>query len=267
MRQLLIGGRLLAKRSILLNMNPITPETMQAYWSTPQVEASIMILMNIVGALLLGMIVGYERSYHGRAAGMRTYGLVCMASAAVTVIVGFPQYWFGGMLPLVSTADPTRVIQGIVTGIGFLGAGVIMKEGLNISGLTTAASIWASSAIGILCGAGFYFAAIMLTLIASATMIWGGFVEAVLPSRHAAAVIIHFSPDHRPCLEEVKALVEELGFRLAEGSTSIVRHQGHEEWRLVLLSKGKQKVSIPAISAGLRDCGFISGYQVAFARN
>ncbi|MDD1622739.1 MAG: MgtC/SapB family protein [Methylococcaceae bacterium] len=248
-------------------MNPITPETLQSYWSTPQVEASIMILMNIVGALLLGMIVGYERSYRGRAAGMRTYGLVCMASAAVTVIVGFPQYWFGGMLPLVSTADPTRVIQGIVTGIGFLGAGVIMKEGMNISGLTTAASIWASSAIGILCGSGFYFAAIMLTMIASATMIWGGYFETMLPSRHAASVILHFRPDHRPCLDEIRALIDDLDFRLAEGSTSIIRHENHEEWHLVLLSKGKHKVSIPAIAAGLQDCAFLCGYQVAFARN
>lgn len=248
-------------------MNPISTETLFSYWSTPQVEASIMILMNIVGALLLGMIVGYERSFHGRAAGMRTYGLVCMASAAVTVIVGYPQYWFGGMLALTSTADPTRVIQGIVTGIGFLGAGVIMKEGQNISGLTTAASIWASSAIGILCGAGFYFAAIVLTLVSSATMIWGGYVESALPSRHAAALILHFKPDHRPCLDEIKSLADGLGFRLAEGSTSIIRHESHQEWHLVLLSKGKQKVSIPAIAAGLQDCVFLSGYQVAFARN
>jgi putative Mg2+ transporter-C (MgtC) family protein len=190
-----------------------------------------------------------------------------MASAAVTVIVGYPHYWFGGMLALTSTADPTRVIQGIVTGIGFLGAGVIMKEGQNISGLTTAASIWASSAIGILCGAGFYFAAIVLTLVSSATMIWGGYVESALPSRHAAALILHFKPDHRPSLDDVKSLVDGLGFRLAEGSTSIIRHENHQEWHLVLLSKGKQKVSIPAISAGLQDCVFLSGYQVAFARN
>ena len=129
-------------------MNPITADILFSYWSVTQIEVNVMILMNILGALILGMAVGYERSFHGRAAGMRTYGLVCMASAAITIIVGYPQYWFGGLQPLVSTADPTRVIQGVVTGIGFLGAGVIMKEGLNISGLTTAASIWASSAIG-----------------------------------------------------------------------------------------------------------------------
>lgn len=248
-------------------MNPISPETLFSYWSTLQVEASVMILLNIVGALFLGMIVGYERSFHGRAAGMRTYGLVCMASAAVTVIVGYPEYWFGGLLPLTAAADPTRVIQGVVTGIGFLGAGVIMKEGLNISGLTTAASIWASSAIGILCGAGFYFAAIMLALISSATMIWGGAIESMLPSRHAITLLLRFQSGYRANQAEIATLVQTLGYRIAEGSTSIVSDDNHEEWHMVLITIGKTKVSIADIAAGFQNCGFLSGYQVAFARN
>lgn len=248
-------------------MNLISTEMLFSYWSTPQVEASIMILMNILGALFLGMIVGYERSFHGRAAGMRTYGLVCMASAAVTVIVGYPHYWFGGLLPLTSTTDPTRVIQGVVTGIGFLGAGVIMKEGLNISGLTTAASIWASSAIGILCGAGFYFAAIMLSLISSATMIWGGYIENALPSRHAVSLTLQFHTDCNPNIIEIRELADELGYRLAEGSITITRHDNHEEWHVILIAKTKQQVSITAIAAGLQKCSSLSGYQVAFARN
>jgi putative Mg2+ transporter-C (MgtC) family protein len=86
---------------------------------------------------------------------MRTYGLVCMAAAALTVIAGYPTFWFGGQVNSYLAGDPTRVIQGIVTGIGFLGAGVIMRDGLNISGLTTAASIWTCSAIGIMVGVGF----------------------------------------------------------------------------------------------------------------
>ncbi|WP_446811740.1 MgtC/SapB family protein [Methylomonas sp. 2BW1-5-20] len=248
-------------------MNPISPERLISYWSTAQIEASLVILMNIVGALFLGMIVGYERSYHGRAAGMRTYGLVCMASAAVTVIVGYPQFWFGGLLPLTATADPTRVIQGIVTGIGFLGAGVIMKEGLNISGLTTAASIWASSAIGILCGAGFYFAAIMLSLIASATMIWGGQIEAILPSRHAAAVILHFQPGYHPEQSKIEELARACGYRLAVGSITVISEKSQEEWHLVFIATGSQKISIPDIAESLERCDFLSGYQVAFARN
>jgi len=248
-------------------MDMLSIEGLQSYWSGPQIEANLLILANILGALLLGMMVGYERSYHGRAAGIRTYGLVCMASSAVTVIVGYPHFWFGGMLPLVATADPTRVIQGVVTGIGFLGAGVIMKEGMSISGLTTAASIWASSAIGILCGAGFYFAAIMLTAVASAAMIMGGVVEGWLPSRHAAAVILRFKDESQPAEEEVKLLARELGYRVAEGSTSIIRDDQGEEWHLVFLATSSRKVSIPQLAAGLNACGQFRSFQVAFARN
>ena len=115
-----------------------TLETLQSYWSGPIFTTNIIVFMNLSGALLLGLLVGYERAYHGRAAGMRTYGQVCMASAALTVIGGYSADWYGGNSPITVGGDPTRVIQGIVTGIGFLCAGVIMREGFNISGLTTA---------------------------------------------------------------------------------------------------------------------------------
>ncbi|MDT4332893.1 MgtC/SapB family protein [Methylomonas sp. MED-D] len=248
-------------------MNPISPDILLSYWSTPQIEVNVVILMNIVGALLLGMVVGYERSFHGRAAGMRTYGLVCMASAALTIIVGYPHYWFGGLQPLTPAADPTRVIQGIVTGIGFLGAGVIMKEGLNISGLTTAASIWASSAIGILCGSGFYFAAIVLTLIASVTMIWGGHIENILPSRHSASVQLTFRPGQIPSEQQVRELAAGLGYRIADGATAIVHDGEHTEWHLVFIATSERPVSIPALSAGLQASSLVAGHKVAFARN
>jgi putative Mg2+ transporter-C (MgtC) family protein len=190
-----------------------------------------------------------------------------MASSAITVIVGFPHYWFGGVVPLVSSADPTRVIQGIVTGIGFLGAGVIMKEGLSISGLTTAASIWASSAIGILCGAGFYLAAISLTIVSSAIMIWGGYLENLLPSRHTLAVILTFKPEFQLNLIAMQALFGQLGFRLVESSLTIMRNSEHEEWHLVLIAINKQKVSIQTVANGLQSYPFLTTYQVAFARN
>jgi putative Mg2+ transporter-C (MgtC) family protein len=128
---------------------------LQHYWSGAFLAANAFIGLNLVGALLLGMLVGYERSYNGWAAGMRTYGLVCMASTALTVFVGHASLWYGGSVASVQ-ADPTRVVQGVVTGVGFLCAGVIVKDGLSISGLTTAASIWAAAAIGVMLGVGFY---------------------------------------------------------------------------------------------------------------
>ncbi|HEY7945354.1 MAG: MgtC/SapB family protein [Burkholderiales bacterium] len=110
------------------------------------------LLLRPLLALVAGGLVGLERSYHGRAAGLRTYALVSFASALLVVVaehLAAPPHGAG---------DATRVIQGIVTGIGFLGAGVIVKEGFTVRGLTTAASIWVASAIGVAFGAGFLLA-------------------------------------------------------------------------------------------------------------
>ena len=78
---------------------------LQHYWSAPFLAANAFIGLNLLGALLLGMLVGYERSYNGRAAGMRTYGLVCMASTALTVFVGLASLWYGG---IASRSRPIR---------------------------------------------------------------------------------------------------------------------------------------------------------------
>src|SRR5476651_486285 len=196
-----------------------TFESLAAYWSSGEMATNGVILLNLLGALALGLLVGYERSYHGRAAGMRTYGLVCMASCALTVIGGYPEFWFGGHINShLGTTDPTRIVQGIVTGIGFLGAGVIMREGFNISGLTTAASIWASSAIGIMVGVGFYAAAILLTLLSAASMLWISRLEDLLPSRPAIGIVMQFKHDFTPNFEVLRRVAYERGYEIAQGS-------------------------------------------------
>ena len=74
-------------------MDALSRESLAAFWAAPQLAVNGVIFLNLLGALMLGLIVGYERSYHGRAAGMRTYGIVCTASAALTVFAGYPAYW------------------------------------------------------------------------------------------------------------------------------------------------------------------------------
>src|SRR5476651_1059361 len=108
-----------------------TFESLAAYWSSGEMATNGVILLNLLGAFALGLFVGYERSFRGRAAGMRTYGLVCMASCALTVITGYPEFWYGIHRTTITDFDPGRIIQGVVTGIGFLGAGVIMRDGFN----------------------------------------------------------------------------------------------------------------------------------------
>ena len=116
------------------------------------------IVLHLLVATAAGGLIGLERSYHGRPAGFRTHALVCLFRPA-DARDRLRGRWFpaGGRARV--ALDPTRMAQGIMTGIGFLGAGVIMKEGLSVRGLTTAASIWITAAIGILVGIGFYFPA------------------------------------------------------------------------------------------------------------
>jgi putative Mg2+ transporter-C (MgtC) family protein len=243
-------------------------ELLSAYWSLPEVATNSLILLNLAGALLLGLLVGYERSYHGRAAGMRTYGLVCMASAGLTIIGGYPGFWFGGHGVALATVDPTRIVQGVVTGIGFLGAGVIMREGFNISGLTTAASIWTSSVIGVLVGVGFYLAAMGLAFFAAGIMIYLHRLEALLPSRHAIAITMRFKPDYRPREEVLRRIAVERGYAIAGGSLTIICEGGRQEWRFVALALSKRSgTPLTELAAELSAFEGIEGYQLSHARN
>jgi putative Mg2+ transporter-C (MgtC) family protein len=119
------------------------------------------ILIRLLAAALCGAGLGLEREVHGHQAGMRTHMLVALGSAVFTVIsmYGFPK------TPETAFTDPTRISAQIVTGIGFLGAGAIIKYGTNIRGLTTAASLWVVAAVGLSAGAGAYFLAVAGTLI------------------------------------------------------------------------------------------------------
>ncbi len=246
----------------------IPHDTLTAYWSAAEVTTNLIIFLNILGALALGLIVGYERSYHGRAAGMRTYGLVCMASAAITVIAGYPHYWYGGQLVTAIGPDPTRVIQGVVTGVGFLGAGVIMREGFNISGLTTAASIWASSAIGIMVGVGFYASAILLTLLSAASMMWISRLENWLPSRQAIAVVMQFKPGFKPNEEMLQHMALRRGYEIARGSLSINRREDKPEWHFVATELSKSSgAPMSAMAEELAAFDGVADFHLSHARN
>lgn len=253
-------------------MKELLAEMVAGYWSLQEVSVNLIVFANLCGALILGLFVGYERSYHGRAAGMRTYGLVCMASCAMTVIVGYPTFWYGGSSQALLIGhpppDPTRVIQGIVTGVGFLGAGVIVKEGMNISGLTTAASIWSSSAIGILVGIGFYSAAILLTFLSAALMMWATILEKALPSRTAVAIRMAFRPGFVPNHAVLQRVSLERGYKIANGSLQIQCTDDREEWRFVVISLSKKKgVPISELSQELRRFEGVSEYSLSHARN
>jgi len=117
----------------------------------PEIEAGLRLLL----AAVLGGIIGIQREKAGKPAGLRTHVLICLGSALFTVV---------SVLGFTGNVDPARIAAGVVTGIGFIGAGVIFRgmRGDKVMGITTAASIWITAAIGIAAGAGLY-------IIASAT--------------------------------------------------------------------------------------------------
>jgi putative Mg2+ transporter-C (MgtC) family protein len=249
-------------------MDALSFANLSAYWSAPEVATNMIVFFNMLGALILGLVVGYERSYHGRAAGMRTYGLVCMAAAAVTVVAGYPSFWYGGHVNTYLAGDPTRVIQGIVTGIGFLGAGVIMRDGLNISGLTTAASIWTCSAIGIMVGVGFYASAIMLTILSALCMMWISKVESWLPSRPAIAVTLEFQKNFVPLENTLREVVYSNGYEVASGSFAIRSSNEKLEWHFVAIALSKNSgVAMNELASGLSTLQGVEDFSLTHARN
>ena len=243
-------------------------DLLMSYWSMPVVQTNLIIILNLVGALFLGSLLGAERSYHGRAAGMRTFSLVCMASCALTVFTGYSHFWWGGHLSAGLYPDPTRVIQGIVSGIGFLGAGVIMRDGFTISGLSTAASIWMCSAIGILIGVGFYGAAIALTLLAIGSMLFFSRFEQIIPQKQAIVVHLTFKDKYVPNEAAIREKTLSKGYSIGVNAISILFREGKQEWSFVAISiPGKHSATISEISTALINSVGIDSFSVSHSRN
>lgn len=239
-----------------------------AYWNQSMIEANLIIFLNLMGALFLGTLLGAERAYQGRAAGMRTFGLVCMASCALTIFSGYSHFWWGSHLPLGLTPDPTRVIQGIVSGIGFLGAGVIMRDGFTISGLSTAASIWMCSAIGILLGVGFYGASISLTLLSIFSMLYYHKIERAIPQKQVIVVHVVFKPNYNPKEDVIREKTLENGYEIPKNGINITYQNNKQEWNFIAISiPRKNHSSISDITKILINVEHIDSFNISTSRN
>ena len=155
-------------------------------WLTPLTHFEVPpeylpMTLRLLAAVAAGGLIGLERSYHGRPAGFRTHTLVCLSTCLLMLVTVYETYWFPAIFQGRVTIDPTRLAQGIMTGIGFLGAGAILKEGLSVRGLTTAASIWITAALGILIGIGFYFPAVVATVLTLGTLSVFRWIEIRMP--------------------------------------------------------------------------------------
>jgi putative Mg2+ transporter-C (MgtC) family protein len=182
------------------------------------------IVFRLLAALIAGGLIGLERSHRGRPAGFRTHALVCLASSLLMLVTVYESHWF----------PQDALAQGIMTGIGFVGAGAIIKEGFTVRGLTTAASIWITAALGILTGVGFYFAAFMGTILSLGTLSTFRWIEARLPTETYAIFMVRYARDNAISEPALRSLVQAHGFSLHNLAYRLHSDAGQMEYRMVL---------------------------------
>ncbi len=197
------------------------------------------ILVHLGLAVLAGGLIGLERTYHGRPAGFRTHTLVCTASSLLMLVTVYQWQLLKGVPLETLRVDPTRMAQGIMTGIGFLGAGVIMKEGLTVRGLTTAASIWITAAIGILIGIGFYFPAIVATLLTLGTLSLFRWIEAIMPTQYYARLHVSFKRSETLAESTLRQLIGAHDFSIANLSYKLSDEGKVFEYQMTIRTQGQ----------------------------
>lgn len=180
--------------------------------SAPHIPPDLLEMgFRLAMAVIAGSLVGLERFQRGHPAGMRTFALVCLTSALLTVPLSNGNYAY-----LMGTTDNggSRVVQGILAGIGFIGAGVIVRERLSVRGLTSAASLWAVSAIGILIGTGetgLGFVGALFVLLILIVFRW---LDLFVPRRSYAVVHARFARDAVPDEAHLLQRLESFGFNV-----------------------------------------------------
>jgi putative Mg2+ transporter-C (MgtC) family protein len=198
--------------------------------------------ISILMAFVCGAIVGFEREKGHKPAGLRTQILICVGSAIFTVV---------SMAPVLGGREPARIAAQIVTGVGFLGAGSILRDHKQITGLTTAATIWTVSAIGIVVGAGYVTAGVLLSL--GVLLILGSFrrVEILLGGRcTSVATVIAYRPENGKTRALVMAALDEAHGPLLFGD-EIERPGGLREMRVQYCDRHRDHRAFLAVLASM----------------
>jgi len=206
----------------------------------------------LIVASLLGLAVGFEREIHGHPAGLRTHMLVALGAGLFTVLSA---EGFGEGTPS-TPIDPTRIAAQIVSGIGFLGAGAILKDGIVIRGLTTAASLWAIAAVGMAAGAGEY----VIATVAAAVILISLWPINILSERlHGSAhpeLQLRLEMDRIDALGEVTAILREHRLEIGEIGTN---RQSRGVYRVDLTVRGRAPV---AFAEALEQLTRIEGVEI-----
>ena len=220
----------------------------------------VLIAANLGCAWLAGGLIGIERSFHGRAAGFRTHCLVAIAAAAAIMVSFIPQLQPALFHGAASVDNAGRLAQGVMTGVGFLGAGVIFRAGVNIQGLTTAASVWATAAIGLLFGVGAYLPGALATVAVLATLIVLRWVEQWMPAKVYVWSIFRFRDDAAPTGDGLRAMLAAQGVSLSE--LSYARQQGGDILEYSGVMRAPKAPVLHALAEHLRTVEGLVEYEL-----
>ena len=207
---------------------------------------------HLLAGLIAGSVIGLERSIHGSPAGFRTHALVCMASSLLMLLTVYEPRWFPGIAESIRV-DPSRMAQGIMTGIGFLGAGVIFQEGLNVRGLTTAASIWITAAIGVLMGTGLYFIGALATVLTLGVLTVFHRIEVAIPNQQYALHRIRFDRSNVLAERDLRALLRDHGFTVSGLCYRLTDEGRTFEYRMTIRTSDAQNYARLAASLGAHE--------------
>lgn len=217
-------------------------------------------LWPIVGSITAGALIGFEREYRGRPAGFRTHILVCLASTLLMLAAVHQIRWLTDTPFDVIRIDPVRMAHGVLTGIGFLCGGVIFREGFSIHGLTTAASLWITSALGTLYGVGFYALAICGTIVTLIVLAVLRLLDEVMPQLRHVDVAVRYPRDRVPPETEFLEMMAEFGLRPAVVTHRLIPGEGVE---ITSTFRGAGRVPTEALAQRLCADERVLGFQVA----
>jgi putative Mg2+ transporter-C (MgtC) family protein len=182
----------------------------------------------ILGALIAGGAIGFEREYRSRPAGLRTHMLVALASALLMLAAVHQVRWMNDTPLEVMRIDPVRMAHGVLTGVGFLCGGVIFQQGVSVHGLTTAASLWITSAIGTLFGVGLYGLAIGGTVLVLAVLSAARILDRHMPQKNFVEIAVRSRREALVDEAELRAILgdcdlkgERLNHRLCDGGAVV----------------------------------------------
>lgn len=163
------------------------------------------IIIRLISAFILGGLIGLERELHGHAAGLKTHILVCLGSALIMLTSMHVFYLYRDL----TTIDPGRIAAGVITGIGFLGAGTILRFKASVRGLTTAASLWAVAGIGLAAGSGFYLGAYATSALVLFVLFFLTKVERVLVRKDWYRVLAVETKGHAQQLQDIRSALSD----------------------------------------------------------